>query len=134
MVCASGGRRKRRRRRSAEVELSWDGAWCLCYMLAVASSWHCGAAFLTPARAAELAGWLAGWLAGRLNKGSADHHSAARDGDCIRKLSMYGDVDQYPASISERSAYDSAVGTIYVSLLMTTIRRDVACLYCESRQ
>jgi hypothetical protein len=47
-VYASGGRRG-----IAKVESSWDGAWCLFYMLEVASSWHCGAAFPPPARAAE---------------------------------------------------------------------------------
>jgi hypothetical protein len=47
-VYASDGRS----RRITEVE-SWDGTWCLFYMLEVASSWHCGAAFSPPVRAAE---------------------------------------------------------------------------------
>jgi hypothetical protein len=52
-VGASDGRR--RRRRSTDVELSWDEAWYLFYMLAVASSWHCGAASPPPTRAAVMA-------------------------------------------------------------------------------
>jgi hypothetical protein len=72
-VCASGGRS----RRSTEVKL-WIRIWCLFYKLAVSMSWHCGAAFPAPARAAEMARvsavlplpaciWLVGKFARRLS-------------------------------------------------------------------